>query len=73
MEEINAIQQATPIKIDVRILHSVDRLPICCDPATVSEEACLELAKQLNITSTFGWSLYVECKSEVNYFAKNFH
>ncbi|CAF3603065.1 unnamed protein product [Adineta steineri] len=64
MEEISAIQQASPIQINVKIIHSEERRSVCCDPATIAEEACLELAKQLNITSTFGWALFVECKSE---------
>jgi hypothetical protein len=65
MEEISAIQQASPIQINVKIIHGEDRKPVCCDPATTAEEACLELARQLNITQTFGWSLFAESKSEV--------
>lgn len=65
MEEIDALQKATPIQINVKLIHSEERRPVCCDPATISEEACLELARQLNITSTFGWSLFAECQSEV--------
>jgi hypothetical protein len=67
MEEINAIQQASPIQINVKVIHSEDRKSVCCDSATISEEACLELARQLNIKSTFGWSLFAECKSEVGF------
>jgi len=65
MEEINAIQQSSPIQINVKIIHSEERRSVCCDSATIAEEACLELARQLNIKSTFGWSLFAECKSEV--------
>jgi hypothetical protein len=68
MEEIAAIQQASPIQIHVKVIHSEERRSVYCDSATISEEACLELAKQLNITSTFGWSLFAECKSEVGDF-----
>jgi hypothetical protein len=66
MEEISALQQSSPIQINVKIIHSDERRSVCCDPATVAEEACLELARQLNIKATFGWSLFAECKSEVN-------
>jgi hypothetical protein len=68
MEEINAVQQAQPLLINVKVIHGEERKAVCCDPATISEEACLELAKQLNIISTFGWSLFAECKSEVGVF-----
>jgi hypothetical protein len=67
MEEIGKIQEASPIQINVKIIHSEERRSVCCDSATISEEACLELARQLNIKSTFGWSLYAECKSEVSF------
>jgi len=67
MEEISAIQQASPIQINVKIIHSEERRSVCCDSATISEEACLELARQLNINSTFGWSLFAEYKSEVKF------
>ena len=74
MEEIKAIQDASPIQINAKIIHSDERRSVCCDPATISEEACLELARQLNITSTFGWSLFAECKSEVSiWFVLFFH
>lgn len=65
MEEIDALQKAQPLQINAKLIHSEERKSVCCDPATISEEACLELARQLNITSTFGWSLYAECKAEV--------
>ena len=66
MEEIKAIQQASPIQINVKIIHKdEERRSVYCDSATVAEEACLELARQLNITSTFGWSLFAEYKAEV--------
>ncbi|CAF1217575.1 unnamed protein product [Rotaria magnacalcarata] len=64
MEEINAIQKASPLQINVKVIHSVETLPICCDAATIAEEACTELARQLNITETFGWSLFAESNSE---------
>ncbi|CAF3943400.1 unnamed protein product [Rotaria sp. Silwood2] len=64
IEEINAIQQSSPLIINVKVIHGDDRKSVCCDPATIAEEACLELAKQLNITSTFGWSLYAESQAE---------
>lgn len=67
MEEILAVQQASPIQINVKLIHSEEQRPVCCDPATIAEEACSEIARQLNITSTFGWSLYAECKSEVRH------
>ena len=65
MEEIDGLQKASPLQINVKLIHSEEQIPVCCDPATISEEACSELARQLNITSTFGWSLYAECKAEV--------
>lgn len=65
MEEIDALQQASPIQINVKVIHGDERKSVCCDSATIAEEACLELARQLNIKSTFGWSLFGECKSEV--------
>jgi hypothetical protein len=68
MEEISAIQQSSPIQINAKIIHSDERRSVCCDSATIAEEACLELARQLNIKSTFGWSLFAECKSEVGCF-----
>jgi hypothetical protein len=68
MEEIGAIQQSSPIQINVKVIHSEDRRPVCCDSATTAEEACLELARQLNIKQTFGWSLFAECKAEVKIF-----
>jgi hypothetical protein len=68
IEEIGAIQQASPLLINVKVIHGEERKAVCCDPATTAEEACLELARQLNITSTFGWSLFAECKAEVRFF-----
>lgn len=65
MAEIDAIQQASPLQINVKLIHSDDRRSIYCDSATIAEEACLEIARQLNIQSTFGWSLFAECKNEV--------
>ncbi|CAF1183362.1 unnamed protein product [Rotaria sordida] len=64
IEEINHIQQAEPIMINVKIIHGEDQKTVCCDSATIAEEACLELARQLNIKSTFGWSLFAESKAE---------
>lgn len=75
MEEINAIQQASPLQINVRLIHGEEQRPVCCDSATIAEEACLELSKQLNIKQTFGWSLFAECMSEVRGFTYliNYH
>lgn len=66
MEEINAIEKASPLQIEVKIIHGLETRTVCCDSATVAEEACAELARQLNITEKFGWSLFVESKAEVN-------
>ncbi|CAF3613901.1 unnamed protein product [Rotaria sp. Silwood1] len=64
IEEINAIQQASPLIISVKVIHGEDRKSVCCDSATIAEEACSELAKQLNITAKFGWSLFAESQAE---------
>ena len=66
MEEIGAIQQAIPMVINVKLIHGEDRKPVSCDSATTAEEVCRELCQQMNITNTFGWSLFAEFNSEVN-------
>ena len=68
MEEIGAIQQAVPIVINVKLIHGTERRSISCDPATSAEEVCRELCEQMNIKSTFGWSLFAEFKAEVKEF-----
>ena len=65
IEELAALQQSTPLVMNVKMIHGDERLSICCDPATTAEEACLELAQQKGITQPFGWSLFAECKQEV--------
>ena len=52
IEEISTIQQASPMHINVKLIHGEERRSVCCDSATIAEEACLELARQMNITST---------------------
>lgn len=64
MEEIGAIQQAMPIVINVKLIHGDERKSVSCDSATTAEEVCRELCQQLNITNTFGWSLFAEFRSE---------
>ncbi|CAF1598804.1 unnamed protein product [Adineta ricciae] len=65
MEEIDAIQQGSSIQISAQIIFGEEQRYVRCDPATTAEEVCLELARHLNIKSTFGWSLFAVCQSEV--------
>ena len=67
MKEINTLKDSLPLQINVKLIHSEEGKEISCDPATIAEEVCLELANQLNIKSTFGWSLFAELDSEVNF------
>lgn len=67
MEELAALQEARPVVINVKVIHGEDRKSIPCDPATNAEEACKELARQMNIKATFGWSLFAECKDGVEH------
>ena len=71
LEEIGALQQAQPLEIRVRLFHGPEEKTIQSDPATTAEEVCTELARQSKITSTFGWSLFVECKNEVKFKQRN--
>ena len=65
MSELGHLQEAEPVVINVKMFHGDDRKSVHCDPATNAEEACKELARQKNIKSTFGWSLFAECEDGV--------
>ncbi|CAF1043310.1 unnamed protein product, partial [Didymodactylos carnosus] len=63
MEEIEGLRKAQPMKIKARIIHGTMQKYVYSDPATTAEEACTELARQLSIKATFGWSLYAQYKT----------
>lgn len=69
IEEIKALQDASPLEIHVKMLHGDERISIQCDPATIAEDVCKEIIRRKNIQSPFGWSIFIENKSEVKSFS----